>query len=104
MIILEPESVIKCQSLINLGALLCLFPINYYDRVIEVNKNLEKNELYASDLEDLISLSDLLLDNDQISTLLKLDIINNAVYLNFKIKEFSHIKKDCGMGTHYLGL
>lgn len=104
MINLEEEAIIKCKSLINIGAFLCLFPINYYNRVDEVNKNLEKNELFASDLQDLLLLSNLLLNNDQLSILLKMDIVNTAIYLDIKIQEFSHIKKNCGMNTRHLGL
>ena len=96
MIILHSEAVVKCQSLINLGAFLCIFPVGYFNRVSEVNQNLVKNELFASDLKDLILLSELLLINDRLSNLLKIDIINIAIYLDLKIQEFSYIKKSCG--------
>ncbi len=97
MITFSSEFIEKCQMLIKIGALLCIFPIDLYKRVSEVNDNLEKNRLFVSDLEDLIKLSKLLLDREELSFLLKLDILSNTIYLNLKIKEFAEIKKSCGM-------
>lgn len=104
MISLHPEALIKSQSLINVGAFLCVFPISLFGRVAEVNENLLRNELYASDLEDLIHLSKILIEQDQLSELLKQDIQQLGIYLNLKVMQFADIKKSCGRHTQYLGI
>lgn len=104
MISLHPEAIVKAQSLINIGTVLCIFPINLFGRVAQVTDNLLKNELFASDLNDLISLSNALLNHDQISDLLKLDINKLSIYLDLKIRQFADIKKACGGHTRWLGI
>ena len=57
MIELHEIAIVKAQGLINIGAFLCIFPLSLFGRVAEVSDHLEKNELFASDLEDLIQFS-----------------------------------------------
>lgn len=104
MISLHPDALVKSQSLINVGAFLCIFPINLFGRVAEVNEHLARNELYASDLEDLIQLSNILLNRDQLSELLKQDMRQLAMYLNLKVMQYAEIKKSCGRHTQHLGI
>jgi hypothetical protein len=104
MIELHPIAIIKCQSLINLGAFLCLFPLSLYERVSNVNENLEKNELFSSDIEDLVKLARILIDHSQVSDLLKQDISDLISYLTIKIHHFSNIHKPCTRYTKNLGI
>lgn len=104
MIELHPTAVIKSQSIINIGAFLCLFPLSIYFKVGKVSENLEKNELFASDLKDLIQLANILLERDELSDLLKEDIGDLATYLNMKIVQFANIPKPCGRHTNHLGI
>ncbi len=104
MIELHPAAVIKSQSMINLGAFLCLFPLSMYYQVGKVSDNLEKNELFASDIKDLIRLANILMECDELSDLLKDDIMNLKSYLNMKIEQFANIPKSCAWHTKYLGI
>ena len=96
MISLHPEVIVKCHSLINLGAFLCIFSIHEFRRVSDVVDNLNNNNLFASDLEDLLSLCNILLQNSELSDQLKQDIGDVTHYLELKIIEFGPIKKSCG--------
>lgn len=104
MIELHPITVVKSQSLINIGAFLCLFPACMFRRVLTVSANLEKNELFASDLLDLINLANLLLNHPELSNLLKQDISDLIVYLELKIKQFASLPKPCTTFTQQLGI
>lgn len=96
MISLEETATIKAHALINLGAQLCVYPIGLYKRVSEVNEHLSKNELFASDLEDLILLGDTLMDSPDVSDFVRLGILDLMIYLHMKIERFREIKKSCG--------
>jgi glycine cleavage system H lipoate-binding protein len=104
MISLHPDAISKAQSLINVGALLCVFPLNLFGRVIEVNENLSRNQLFASDLSDLMWLANILLNHDEINHLLKLDIQDLYRYLDMKVHQFGDIKKACARHTNWLGI
>lgn len=96
MISLHPEVIVKCHSLINLGAFLCIFSIHEFKRVSDVVDNLNNNNLFASDLQDLQLLCSILLQNSDLSDPLKQDIDDVHHYLELKIIEFGTIKKSCG--------
>lgn len=96
MISLHPVVIIKCQSLINLGAFLCIFSIYEFRRVSLVVDNLNANNLFVSDLEDLKILCSILLTKPDLSDELKQDIRDLSYYLDLKITEFGAIKKSCG--------
>lgn len=104
MIELHQIAIIKSQSMINLGAFLCLFPLSMYSKVGSITENLEKNKLFASDVKDLIHLANILIERDELSDLLKEDIVDLIKYLNLKIVEFSHIPKSCARHTEHLGI
>lgn len=95
MISLHSEMIIKCKSLIDLGAYFCIFSIYEYNRVVSVIDNLNTNRLFASDLEDLKLLCTILLERNDLNNELKQDILNVYHYLEFKINEFSNIKISC---------
>ena len=96
MISLHPEVIVKCRSLINLGAFLCIFSIHEFKRVSDVIDRLNENRLFATDLQDLQLLCNILLQNSDLSDLLKQDINDVYHYLELKILEFATIKKSCG--------
>jgi hypothetical protein len=104
MISLHPEVIVKVQSLINVGVLLCIFPLSLFGRVVQVNNNLSRNQLFASDLDDLIWLANVLLNHDRLNVLLKRDIRELLIYLDIKIHQFAEIKKVCACDTRWLGI
>lgn len=104
MIELHPIAVVKSQSLINIGAFLRLFPISLFRRVAMVSDNLEKNKLFASDVQDLICLANILIQHSQPSDLLKQDMSDLVIYLTMKINQFSSLPKACAKFTQKLGI
>lgn len=104
MIELHEVAVVKAQGLISIGAFLCLFPLSLFGRVVDVSDNLEKNELFASDIEDLIKLAKILVVHPQLSDLLKQDISDLIVYLELKIRQFGALPKACNSFTQHLGI
>lgn len=100
MITLHPEALVKAHSLIHLGTLLCIFPLNMFRRVVEVTEGLVRNELFASDLDDLMWLSSILLTRSEINNMLKDDIKELSMYLFLKVREYAEIKKSCGRQMH----
>lgn len=104
MIELHPIAVIKSKSLISLGAFLRLFPVSLFRRVVNVSDHLEKNELFASDLQDLMMLANVLANHPQLSDMLKEDISDLVIYLEIKVKHFGSLPKPCARFTQHLGI
>ncbi len=95
MIVLHADAINQAQSLINIGAFLCIFPITQFSRVAQVNENLIKNELFASDLQCLLQLFQCLIDHEQVSDALKPEIEILSLYFETKIAQFAFINRGC---------
>ncbi len=104
MISLTNDLIGQAHLMIELGALLCLFPIELFGQVARVNERLIKNELFASDLQDLIRLSQALLEYEQLAVSLKQSIYDLSCRLHTRIQQFALIAKSCGQHTKYLGI
>jgi hypothetical protein len=97
MISLDVDDVMRAISMIDIGARLCLYPISMYMEVASIRDRVISNEMYLYDLISLQRLVDALLDHDEISIDLKMDIAKFGLFLDILISHHGMIKKSCGM-------